>query len=506
MDKKKKFFCNGLILTLVGIFMRTVAMFFSSFITRKIGAEGIGLYTVIGAVYGFAVTFATSGISLTVTRLVAKDDSEGKGEGVSSVLSGAIVYAFIFGSAASLVLFFGARGFAGGVLGDIRAEVSLRILAPSLLPLALLSVFSGYFIAVRRVAMNALSQIFGQLFKIFISILLISHALPMDARESALTLSLGTTLTELFCFLVVLIEFLFDRRRTKREKGKADVFAVFANAFPLGVSAYIRQALITLEHILIPKRLEAGGKSYKDAIASYGTLHGMALPMILYPMVTLSSFSGLLVPEFAERSANEDMEGMRRLASKAFGMTLVYATSVSVILLTFAEEIGYVVYDSFSAGVYISVLAPLVPIMYLDHVTDSVLKGIGEQVYSMWVNITDALLSVALVYFLLPKMGIMGYAVCIIVMEGYNFILSALRLFKRIKFRISVLDSLVFPGAACALSSLVVKCLFITAGAEESLVWLFLKMLFALATAIGIYQILSLCKYFMLKSKFNAEI
>ena len=71
MENKKRFFYNGIMLTAVGIAMRTVALFFNAFVTQKIGAEGMGLYTIVMTVYGFAVTFATSGISLTVTRLVA---------------------------------------------------------------------------------------------------------------------------------------------------------------------------------------------------------------------------------------------------------------------------------------------------------------------------------------------------------------------------------------------------------------------------------------------------
>ena len=65
MENKKKFLYNGIMLTAVGIAMRTAAMFFNAFVTQKIGAEGMGLYTIVMTVYGFAVTFATSGISLT---------------------------------------------------------------------------------------------------------------------------------------------------------------------------------------------------------------------------------------------------------------------------------------------------------------------------------------------------------------------------------------------------------------------------------------------------------
>ena len=89
-------------------------------------------------------------------------------------------------------------------------------------------------------------------------------------------------------FTVIFIEFLIDRRKSKDiNKSGADVRSVASMAVPLGISAYIRQALLTLEHILIPKRLRARGDSLSESLSAYGTLHGMALPMILYPEIEL---------------------------------------------------------------------------------------------------------------------------------------------------------------------------------------------------------------------------
>ena len=474
-NRKKRFFYNGILLTAVGITMRTV------------GAEGVGLYTLVMTVYNFAVTFATSGISLTMTRLVASAIGEGRRREVSRILAGGVIYALIFSLAATLVLLFGASAFAEYVLEDIRCAACLRILSPSLVPLALVSVFSGYFVGVRRVACNAATQILGQLFKIGITVFLVMQVADMGVEYSAAALSLGTTLTEIICFLFIFIEFLIERRGKEGARGAA-FRSVTENAVPISLSAYIRQALLTVEHILIPKRLQKGGDDLSEALSSYGTLHGMALPLILYPMTTLSSFSGLLVPEFAEKSAEGKDGAMRRLASEAFGTTLVYAVATSVFLFIFSEELGYTVYDSYSAGLYIAVLAPVVPIMYLDHVTDSVLKGIGEQVYSMWVNITDALLSIVLVWFLLPRMGIMGYAVCIVVMEGYNFVLSALRLFSKIRFRISFIRSLLLPAASALLSAALSKSLFRMNGEQTGALWLVLKIVFALCIFFAAYK------------------
>ena len=488
MKNKKKFFYNGALMSAVGISIRTVAILFNAFISRAVGAEGLGLYTIVSTVYGFSVVFATSGISLTVTRLVAAAKGEGRESHSSRILSGAILYAFVFSSLASLVLFFGSGFIARNILVDERAASSLRILAPSLIPLALVSVFSGYFVGIKRVGCNAVTQISGQLFKVGLTVLLVLKSAPMDVEKAAVTLSLGATLTEILCFLIILLEFLIDRRKREKEKGAA-ISEVCGMAIPLALSAYIRQALLTFEHILIPKRLRKHGSSQSAALSSYGVLHGMALPMILYPMVTLSSFSGLLVPEFAERSASRDDEGMRRLARSAFSATLVYAILSSTVLFIFSEELGYVVYGSSFAGSCIAILAPVVPIMYLDHVTDSVLKGIGEHVYSMWINITDAMLSIALVWLLLPKLGIMGYAVCIIVMEAYNFALSSARLLSKIRFSVSLKRSVIFPLISSLFSSYLIRRLFISSGSSASVLWLCMKLVFALSAFVFLYQI-----------------
>ena len=91
MTNKKRFFYNGMLLTAVGLAVRTVSLFFSAFVSRTVGVEGVGLQTIIMTVYSLAVTFSTSGISLTTTRLVASAVGEGKSESVGQVLRGAII-------------------------------------------------------------------------------------------------------------------------------------------------------------------------------------------------------------------------------------------------------------------------------------------------------------------------------------------------------------------------------------------------------------------------------
>jgi stage V sporulation protein B len=289
--------------------------------------------------------------------------------------------------------------------------------------------------------------------------------------------------------LLVLAEYFADRilHPIGRQERGAELSGVARMALPLAVSAYIRSLLLSVEHNLIPKRLSARGDTRRDALSSYGALHGMALPMILYPMSPLSSFAGLLVPEFAESLGASDRDRMSRIATAAMNRTLAFATAVSAFLYLFSEELGYTVYSSYEAGKYIALLAPVVPIMYLDHVTDSVLKGIGEQVFSMWVNIADAAISVVLVFVLIPVFGISGYAFVIIAMEGFNYILSALRLRRRVKYRVDLLKSVIVPLVSAVGASVVSLSLFQQDGKSTSLLFLALRLVFAVAAFFAFY-------------------
>ncbi len=494
MSDKYKFFRSGMLLTAVGLAMRTVSMFFSAFVSRTVGAEGVGLFTLVMTVYSFAVTFATSGVSLTVTRLVASAIGKGARGEVTRILRGALIYALLFGTASAVLLYFGADFLGTRILSDERTASSLKVLAFSLVPLALGSVFSGYFVGVKRVAFNAVTSVFAQFAKIALTVFLVVKMAKESIVSAVVALCLSTTLAEIFAFLVALVQFAVDRRKSfgKELSHGAELKDVCGMALPLALSAYVRSILLNVEHILIPRKLRERGEDSGEAYSHYGTLHGMALPLVTYPMSPLSSFAGLLVPEFSEDLAAGREARMNRVASRALNTTLAYSVITAVFLFVFAEELGYVIYDSYDAGYYISTLAFIVPIMYLDHVTDSMLKGLGEQVFSMWVNITDSLLSVILVCLLIPRMGIMGYAVVIVIMEGYNFILSVTRLSKRVRFEIKPIEYALIPFLSALLSAYLTRRLFSIGGSTVRPLGVFLKILFALAVTLAAHTLLKL--------------
>ena len=444
-------------MTAVALLLRTIAVSLNVYISKKIGAEALGLYTLLGSVYSFALTFATSGINLTTTRMVSDALGENDPTKVRKSMTRCVIYAASFGLCASFLLFTFAEPLGIHALKDARTVKSLKLLSITLPLISVSSSFNGYFTAVRRVYKNAAVQIFEQMIHIAACVVLLEFLFATDMESSCMALVLGGALSEILSFTVALILYVADKKKHIK-KGKyltpsAQITKkMLSIALPLAFSAYFRSALLTIEHILIPSGIEKSGAKRSESLIAYGTLQSMVMPIVLFPSSLIQSFSSLLIPELAELKVQKNDVEIRYIASRVFHLALIFSIGVSGIMIFTSRELGYAIYNSGDAGTYIKLLAPVIPIMYLDSTVDAMLKGLGEQLYSMNVNIIDSLCSVFLVWILIPKMGINGYIAMIIISEIFNATLSIIRLLSVSKMKIQVLKWIVKP-LFCVVSS-----------------------------------------------------
>ncbi len=428
----QRLFWNAMLLTAASLLIRTVSVGFQIYISNRAGAEAMGLFSLMGGVYGFALTLATSGIHLGVTRTVVDAIGREEPERVGTIMRRAVTYSLLFGIGAMLLLLCSAEFIGLHWLKDARTVRSLRLFGITLPLIALSSTFNGYFTAVRRVYKNAVVQVSEQGLKIGFTMLLLARlADGHDIETTCCALVLGGALAETASFSVELLLYLTDRRRN----GEAGTVCnghegrdLMKISVPIALTAYIRSGLLTLEHILIPQGLRSCGASHAAALVAYGSIQSMALPVVLYPAALISSFSGLLIPEVAEANVKQHRRHIQYMVSRVWFLSLVFAIGVAGVLICFSEGVGQALYPATQTGSFIRMLAPLIPIMYIDTATDAMLKGLGEQVYSMKVNIADAAISVILVYLLIPKAGILGYVFTIYFSECFNTVCSVTKL------------------------------------------------------------------------------
>jgi len=441
--------------------MRTVSVSFNVYVSNRVGAEAMGLLALVGSVFGFATTLATSGIHLATVRTVAERLERSGGAENRKCLAACLSYAAFFGTLASVLLLSFSYPIGQFLLHEVRTVRALRLLSFTLLPIALTSVLNGYFTAVRRAWKNALAQVVEQAVKISLTGYLLVIVAPKTVEGCMLAILLGGAVSESLSLVLNLALYLADRKHFRHVpplKGGERV-RVAAVAMPVAISAYARSGLLAIEHILIPRGLMAFGAGSSAALASYGSLHSMALPVVLYPAAILSSFSALLIPEVTEQQAAGNTVEIRYIAGRVYQMTFLFSIGVAGVMLCLSGELGAVLYGSSEVSTFIRALAPLVPIMYLDTATDAMLKGMGQQVYSMNVNILDAFVSVIAVWILVPRFGIWGYLITIYITELLNAALSIARLLRISAYRPRLFTLLVRPlaaviGATCILNLL----------------------------------------------------
>ena len=426
----KRLVLNTALLTSSSLLMSGIGMAFQAWLVGRIGPAGIGLYQLTLSVTNLGATFAISGIRFAATRLVAEELGSENTGGIGAAMRRCLAYGGFFGLAALMILWFLAGPIGGLAIRDTRTILSLRIASLSMPCISLCSALSGYFTACGRVWKPTLVHLIEQLAGIALVAWLLGCAGAGDIEKSCAAVTLGRLGGDVISLLLMFLFYASDRRGhySGAESGRRLTGRMLRIALPLAISAYARSALSTLQHLLVPRGLRAAGYSSDHALAGYGVVQGMVLPIVFFPSCLLGALAELIVPELTEAQVRSDMAAIRRSTRALLQDSLLYSCAVAAFLYVCAEPLAWYVYKSSQAGRYIRTLAPLVPILYTDMTVDGCLKGLGQQVWSMSFNILDALLGLLLVGWLLPRYALAGYLVLVYLTECFNFVLSALRL------------------------------------------------------------------------------
>ena len=432
---KNKFMRDFGIYTASSVFLNILGMLFRIYVSNRIGAEGMGLHSLVYSVYTPAVTLATSAVNLASTRLVTEAVAKNKRGSVRKIMLCCFVYSLCFGAFAFCCVFFGAGFIAENWIKDQAAVLPLRILSFGLPFLSISSALHGAFTALRKISKSVAVQITEDFVKIGATLFALS--LFADAAGISTTASgcvclvLGSAIGEFISCVAALI--LYKAEKLEKNHGeKASVHSkkLFKIALPTAFSSYLRSGISMFEKLMVPVGFGKYGLTQSEALSFLGLFGGMVYPVVFFPATLLNSFSRLIVPEIAAAYETDDKERIESIAVKSIKTTLIFAIFVSGIFILFADFIGNELYSSAEAGLYIRVLSPLVPLMYLDSVVDSLLKGLNQQVASMRINIFDSAIRTALVCFLLPVSGFTGYVFITYFSTIFNGLMSIRRLVK----------------------------------------------------------------------------
>ena len=439
MKKFKFFIFNTSILIITSLIFRGIDIYFTAYISQKIGSEYIGIYQLVMSVYLFGITLATSGINLAVTRIISEELAINNNGSLKKVMKRCLYITLITSIFTSLIFWVNSDFIISKCLHNKVDKSVIHLVCLALPLISMSSALSGYFAGVRRIYKNAIGQFIEHVAKVLVCAYLINIFLSKGITYSCFALILGDLISEIISFIYTYTVYLFDKQKYSNsvELVKHNNYShrILRISIPVAITSYIRSGLTTFKQIIIPSSLEKSGIDCSQSLSKYGIINGMALPVIMFPDILVKSFASLLIPEFARYNAKKDYKRIKQMAGLLLFLIGGCALLLTIILFIFSDILGIWLYKDSSIGFYIRILAPLATFIYVDTIVDSILRGLDAQIGVMIINILDLLISTSFIYFAVPKLGVIGYIISIYISEILNFAISTFQVIRIVYFK-----------------------------------------------------------------------
>ena len=450
--RKMAFITGTLLLTSTGFLCRILGFFYRIFMSRAIGAEGLGIYNMVHPLFSICFAVCAGSIQTALSQYIAAHQENGRvvfrtglviALGLSGILSGGIYSQADF--------------LAEHILLEPRCAPFLPAIALSVPFAALHACINGYYYGMQKSKVPAFSQVAEQVIRMG-AVFLIADIWMAAGRELSVDLAVyGHLIGEMASAGFTMFCMGFFPPNPGRTEGANLAFsgaakALMALALPLMGNRLILNVMGSAESIWIPNRLTAFGLTGPEALSVYGVLTSMALPFVMFPSAITNSMAVLLLPSVAEAQA----EGNEGRISSMISMSLRYSCYMGILCIgiftMFGEQLGTGVFHDGSAGAFIAILSWLCPFMYLATTMGSILNGLGRTSTTFLQNIFAMAVRLAFVLFAIPRFGIMGYLWGMLVSELSLALMCFLSVKRLVPFRWDTMQMVVKPALLLLLS------------------------------------------------------
>ncbi len=407
---KNSFVTGTLLLTVAGVLTRLIGFFYRIFLSRMIGAEGLGIYQLLSPVMalGFAVTAA--GIQTSISKFVSMEIGRKNPAGAKRYLFTGLGISLFLSAATCLLIRRNAAQIAVLWLGDARCEPLLEVLALSFVPACIHSCINGYYYGLKKTGIPSLCQLTEQLARVG-SVWLFCQISISEQRPVSWTITMwGILIGEAASTLVSVSAARFLPGDKTSAPGLLTCTKNLAYmALPLTANRVVLNLFSGFENIMIPNRLRLFGYTGSEALSVYGILTGMSMSVIMFPSVITNSVSVLLLPTISEAQAAGNEALIRRTIQKTITSCLAWGLLCTAGFLITGGFLGNVLFGNALAGTFITTLGWICPFLYLSATLSSILHGLGFPGLTFCLTLLACGIRILFVMAALPVYGIKSY-------------------------------------------------------------------------------------------------
>ena len=429
------------VVTVMSVIERFVGFIYRIYLSRALGAEGLGIYQIALSIVGVLVTLSASGIPITVSRLMLKERANDNAVGEADVISAGIMTSLII-SVPVVVCLYLFRDKISFIFADERCYDVLVLILPGVVLTGVYAGIRGYFWGNRYYFTYSLIELIEEISMVVIGVLLINRATGVfDGAKKA---GIAVFISYIISFCLSSLVFVIRSGRLTNPIRKLKPLIVSSS--PITAMRTLTSLVSSLVAIVLPMRLIEYGATSAKALSDFGEMSGMAMPLLFMPSTFIGSIALVIVPEISDAFYNGRKEELVKNCERAFSCCVIIAALLIPSFIGCGVDIGRIVYSNENAGVYLCVAAIVMLPMSVHLITNSLLNSVSKERFTLVNYVIGALLMFLCVFFLPKYVGVyslvIGHFVSYVFMSALNIFALKKECDKKFKYKKTLLFSI----------------------------------------------------------------
>lgn len=359
-------------LTSFTLIERALGFFFKIYLSRAIGAVGMGVYTVALSFIFVLLTLITSGIPLVVSKLTAS----GSDKKLQHSLASAALILELITSVSLCAIVIILRVPLTSLFTDPASMTLVMVMLPSVILTSVYSAFRGTLWGNKKFLTVSALELVEQVSRIVICIVLFV-TIGANATTAAASMSLSCLISAAACVGV----FFFVGGRLKSPKGV--IKPLLTTSAPITLTRTSSSINSYITAVFVPFLLISTGLSGERAMYIFGSAIGMAFPLLFLPIAVVGSLAFVLIPTLSESYASGRFVELRRQAESAISFSLVVAMLFLPLFFVLGEPLCEFIYENSDSGAFLSRAAWLLVPLSVENITSSMLNSVNLEKKSL---------------------------------------------------------------------------------------------------------------------------
>ncbi|MDR7871555.1 MAG: oligosaccharide flippase family protein [Tissierellaceae bacterium] len=442
---------RSIIMVIMNFFIRFIGFVYGIFLSRLLGAETLGLLQIANSTMMVFLILTTSGIPTSITKLVAEENSKNKYSNIEKIYKSTMTFNLITSIILGLLLFVFAELISIKIFKNIDMLIIVYLLIPAIIIISLSNILRSFFYGMKNMIIPSIAQIIEHVTRFIFVIGLLYLLKPNDPIHSAIIAIIGIGFGEFFDLLWSLA----NKKRLYKINSKAIpsrqkfqyLTKILTISLPLTISGFFHIILMFSNSVLIPNRLITAGYSSNEALAIFGRITGMTMPLITLPFIVTSALAVNLITSLSEKMITKKFNDLRHDIELSIRITLLVSIPLMVIYIVLSKPIAYFLYNDIFVAKFIQVMGFSTVFFALQHTFSGILYGIGKQTSATINRILGMVVRVILIYSLMgdPKIGVNGFFISFFVSIFITLLLDIVTLESVIKIKLNYCDSIIKP-------------------------------------------------------------